>query len=56
MGRSVSCLEIFNEPVKYLKELLSIFLLRSVDLFRVTLLHTMLQRKETRDEYNLKAV
>ena len=45
-----------NKPVGCLKELLSIFLLHSVDLFRVTLLHTMLQKKVKRDEYNLKAV
>ena len=45
-----------NEPEGCPKELLSIFLLHSVDLFRVTLLHTMLQKKVTHDEYNLKAV
>ena len=45
-----------NEPVGCLKELLSIFLLRSADLFRVILLHTMLQKKVIRDEYNLMAV
>ena len=45
-----------NKPVGCLKELLSIFLLHSVDLFRVILLHTMLQKKVTRDGYNLKAV
>ena len=44
-----------NKPVGCLKELLSIFLLRSIDLFRVILLQTKLQKKETHDEYNLKA-
>ena len=48
--------QTINEPVRYLKELLSIFLLRSIDLFRVILLQTKLQKKETRDEYNLMAV
>ena len=43
---------ILNKPEGCLKELFSIFLLHSVYLFRVTLL----QKKVTRDEYNLKAV
>ena len=46
---------ILNKPVRYLKELLLKSLLRSIDLFRVILLQTKLQKKETRDGYNLKA-